>query len=251
MAKIFSRLEHFFQDYVERPVMRLFGGRLEPSDIAKHLSRQMEDERTVFSGKLVGPNYYEVQLSPEDAAQFAPYQQALIDDLADYLVDLGQRRGITLMGRPQIELMPIEGLKRGDLVVTAQLVDRSDNGRTRQFTQQMEPLSVAPADTAEPSAWLELPDRTVALSQPFLTLGRSIDNDVILEGDDVSRYHAEIKRRGSHYVLSDKSSANGTRVNNERISECILRDGDKLCFAATCVTFRMPTRSDPWKKRRR
>ncbi|MDQ4077030.1 MAG: FHA domain-containing protein [Chloroflexota bacterium] len=238
MANPLAAIEKQFERFIERPLMRLFGARLEPADIAKHLAREMEDERHLFSGKLVGPNYYEVKLSPEDAEGFESYKGTLRQDLSDYLIDLAQRRGITLLGRPEIVFVETAGMGRGDVEVRARLVDRSAEGHTRQFTQPLQAIELETSQEVSSSAWLELPDRTVALNQPYLTLGRSIDNDIILEGDDVSRHHAEIKLRGRHYVLTDLDSANGTRVNGKRITECVLQNGDEVCLAAVCMTFK-------------
>ncbi len=238
MPNPLTTLEKQFERFIERPLMRLFGGRLEPTDIAKHLSRAMEDERQIFSGKLLGPNFYEVRLSAEDAEHFKSYQSTLRQDLSDYLVDLAQRRGITLLGRPEIVFVPTDTMGRGDIEVNAQLKDRSAEGHTRQFTQPFDAVELEPQREVASSAWLELPDRTVALNQPFMTMGRSIDNDIILEGDDVSRHHAEIKLKGGHYVLTDLNSANGTRVNGKPISECVLQPNDEICLAAICMTFK-------------
>lgn len=239
MANPLSVLERQFQRFIERPLMRLLGGRLEPSDIAKYLSRAMEDERQLFSGKVVGPNHYQVRISDEDAAQFKSYEATLLKDLSEYLLDLAERRGITLLGRPEIELQAVAEMGRGDIEVTARLVDRTSDGQTRQFTRPVDVVESPGLENNAALAWLELADRTVALNQPFITLGRSIDNDVILEGDDVSRHHAQLKLRGEHYVVTDLNSANGTRVNGKRISECVLHDRDEICLAAICMTFKV------------
>lgn len=240
MLKVLAVLEEQFQRWIERPLMRLFGGQLVPADIAKHLSRVMEDERQVFAGKLIGPNYYEVHLASEDLDGFRSYEDTLVQDLADYLIDLAQRRGITLLGRPQIELIATPGLSKGDIEVSGQLKDMNADGNTRQFTQPFEQVAVEerPQEVAA-TAWLELPDRTVALDRPFMRMGRSTDNDIILEADDVSRNHAEIKLRGGRYVLTDLNSANGTRVNGERVTgEVVLQPNDEVCLAASCMTFK-------------
>lgn len=239
MSNPFAILEKQFERFIERPLLRLFGGRLEPSDIAKHLSRAMEDERQVFSGKLIGPNIYEVQLSTADAEHFKSYEATLRQDLSDYLVDLAQRRGITLLGRPEIRLVPVDRLGKGDIEVIAQLMDRNESQHTRQFTQIQPVVELDSPKAISAPAVLELPDRTVALNQPFMTIGRSIDNDIILEGEDVSRHHAQVKLKGGHYVITDLKSANGTKVNGQRISECVLRDGDEVCLAVICMRFRL------------
>jgi len=51
-----------------------------------------------------------------------------------------------------------------------------------------------------------------------LSIGRTPDNDVILNDQGVSRHHAFIRIRGQEAWLYDRDSANGTWLNDERIS---------------------------------
>lgn len=106
MRNPFTALEKQFERFIERPLRRILGGQLDQADIAKHLSRAMEDQRQVFAGKLIGPNLYEVGISNEDFNHFNSHQKILLQDLSEYLVDLAARRGITLLGRPEIQLNP-------------------------------------------------------------------------------------------------------------------------------------------------
>ena len=78
-------------------------------------------------------------------------------------------------------------------------------------------------------AWGVFVDRReIHLALPTYTLGRSLDNDIILDDPSVSRRHAQLSVSGDHYVLRDLHSRNGTFVNGQRISEVALRDGDLL-----------------------
>ena len=60
--------------------------------------------------------------------------------------------------------------------------------------------------------------------------------------DQVSSIHAELTRLGEDWLLIDDGlSRNGSFVNGERLSgRCRLRDGDRLRFGATEVTFHAP-----------
>jgi len=51
------------------------------------------------------------------------------------------------------------------------------------------------------------------------TIGRSQDNQVVLDHPRVSRYHAVIERLGRRYRIRDLRSANGVFVNEQRIRE--------------------------------
>jgi hypothetical protein len=66
------------------------------------------------------------------------------------------------------------------------------------------------------------------LDAPLTTLGRHEDCAISLDDITVSRRHAEIVRTAGGYVVRDAGSLNGTYVNNSRIDEAPLRQGDEL-----------------------
>ena len=74
------------------------------------------------------------------------------------------------------------------------------------------------------------PQAGVALSldADITRLGRHQDSEISLDDITVSRRHAAIVRTGSGYIVRDAGSLNGTYVNNARIDESPLRQGDEL-----------------------
>ena len=72
----------------------------------------------------------------------------------------------------------------------------------------------------------------------ILTIGRDPSNDLVLPDAMVSRRHAVIEHRGSQFFLRDCSSANGSVVNGDRISERGLRDGDLVAIGSMRLLFR-------------
>jgi pSer/pThr/pTyr-binding forkhead associated (FHA) protein len=67
------------------------------------------------------------------------------------------------------------------------------------------------------------------LNPDVTTAGRHPSSDIFLDDITVSRRHAEIRRRGLIYVVSDAGSLNGTYVNRQRIEqETPLQNGDEL-----------------------
>jgi cytochrome P450/NADPH-cytochrome P450 reductase len=75
--------------------------------------------------------------------------------------------------------------------------------------------------------------------QPARTLriGRAPDNDIVVAGAEVSRYHAELHLLDGTHRIVDLQSSNGTLVNGERISAALLSDGDVVSIGAS--TFRL------------
>ena len=61
-----------------------------------------------------------------------------------------------------------------------------------------------------------------------VTVGRTPDNDIVLDNRGVSRRHAQIEFGDNQAVIIDNESLNGTFVNASRISEEVLKDGDSI-----------------------
>lgn len=60
-------------------------------------------------------------------------------------------------------------------------------------------------------------------------IGRNQDNDIVLNHDRVSRYHAEIVCEDKLLKVVDKGSRNGIWVNGQRVKDSVeLKSGDKL-----------------------
>jgi HD-GYP domain-containing protein (c-di-GMP phosphodiesterase class II) len=70
-----------------------------------------------------------------------------------------------------------------------------------------------------------------------LLMGRDDRAEIQILDQGVSRRHAEIFRMGEMYFIRDLDSRNGTFVNEERIKEELLRDGDEFRIGSTVIQF--------------
>lgn len=70
-----------------------------------------------------------------------------------------------------------------------------------------------------------------------LTIGRGLDNNVVLVDDAVSIYHARIYRKGDAFCLEDLGSSNGTFLRGVRCTNNPLRNGDKIRIGVTTLAF--------------
>lgn len=68
----------------------------------------------------------------------------------------------------------------------------------------------------------------LTIDAPVTRLGRAADCEISLDDITVSRRHAEVLRDGDEYRVRDSGSLNGTYVNNQRIEEAPLHQGDEL-----------------------
>jgi pSer/pThr/pTyr-binding forkhead associated (FHA) protein len=78
----------------------------------------------------------------------------------------------------------------------------------------------------------------IALVDDSIRIGRDRKSHVQLDDATVSRYHAEIFRRGESFFLEDKKSTNGTRLNGKVVTEkVILEDKDKIAIGNAVLVF--------------
>lgn len=84
-------------------------------------------------------------------------------------------------------------------------------------------------------AIIKFDGREVPIDGDVTTIGRIPENIVSFPNDsNVSRYHAEIERRGGDHWLIDLQSSNGTTVNGKDVKgEIRLEPGDKLVFGGS------------------
>lgn len=69
------------------------------------------------------------------------------------------------------------------------------------------------------------------------TLGRDNQNDIIVNDDSVSLVHARLIEKDGHFRVLNLLSTNGTWVNNKKVSDSPLRNGDKVCFGEAEFVF--------------
>ncbi|HEY6477296.1 MAG TPA: FHA domain-containing protein, partial [Polyangia bacterium] len=74
----------------------------------------------------------------------------------------------------------------------------------------------------------DLAGMEIALDKASLVIGRTDENDVLLNHRSISRHHAKIVRDGDHYTIVDLQSANGVRVNGEDYERIELNAGDVI-----------------------
>lgn len=70
-----------------------------------------------------------------------------------------------------------------------------------------------------------------------LSIGRSNDNDIVLENRGVSRKHAMIEFNNNAAVVIDNESLNGVFVNNRKVHEEVLRDDDIITIGKYALVY--------------
>ena len=95
-----------------------------------------------------------------------------------------------------------------------------------------------------PVVILRFKDREIGrweMDRPRLRIGRTPDNDIVIDNLGVSRLHAVIEEEKGAYSVRDCDSLNGTVVNGERIPHQTLQDGDEISIGKHTIVFRVPS----------
>jgi pSer/pThr/pTyr-binding forkhead associated (FHA) protein len=89
----------------------------------------------------------------------------------------------------------------------------------------------------------DLAGTELALDKASLVIGRTDENEVVLNHRSISRHHAKIVREGDHYTIVDLQSANGVRVNGEDYERVELNPGDVVELGHVKLRFIGPLES--------
>lgn len=214
-----SRFETAAQQLLEGSFKRLFGGYIEPQEVASRLARAMEDRNS--NGRC--PDEFTVSLHPRDYAHLRQ-QSNLEADLAAAITRLAGQTGLILEQRPLIHIISSDNMKRHHLRVTA--VFQSETDAPTQLQSAVGTQNAA-AGITQLEAYLVIDGRkTVSLNKPVITLGRHNENDIIIGSATVSRKHAQLRWRFGRFILYDLSGRGQTAVNGHQIDEWPLVSGD-------------------------
>jgi hypothetical protein len=252
MSKI-ARFEALAERLVEGTFTRLFAGQLSPLEVATHLTRALEDHQVISSsGTPQAPNHYWVYLHPTDCDALALMQPTLETELAYHVSELASQADLALQSNPVIQVLPDDSLGAHQVrvearwlppdathmektrEVDAEHVESSDDSRDDVGTSENGEQEAAPP--GRPFLILD-GRRHVNLYQATVSVGRALDNDVILEDARVSRHHAQLRRRYGRYVLYDLGSSGGTKINGYPVEECVLHAGDIISLAGVQIVY--------------
>jgi hypothetical protein len=236
-----SRFESFMENMVEGSVARLFRSPVQPAEIAKRLERAMETQQTISVRRVIVPNIYRAFLNPQDFKALGLIRAEMEREMATYLAELAQERGFTMLEHPRVVLAEDADVPRRGIQVIAELASSAPpamgNDRTQIFQS-----SVGAAPQAQARGRLLLATsggaHPISLESTPLTIGRGLNNDIILEDTRVSRHHAQLRYQARRFWIADLGSTNGTYVNDEKVAERSLRDGDVISLGGLELTFK-------------
>jgi predicted component of type VI protein secretion system len=248
---VLRNLESKIAGLVEGTFSRAFRSEVRPVEIARKLAREMEEHKSLSVSRTYVPNEYRVYLSPRDRDRFAQYEQALVDELAGYLLEHARQERLALLSRPIVEFETDERLGLGEFGIQTRITrpegdepgqPEPEHGRTMVYSaagRVAEPLEERARVQAR-SALLKHDGQRMRIGPGGATIGRSRQCEVVIDDPNVSRQHAEIRPRGGSWVLTDLGSTNGSSLNGRPvIGPEVLKPGDEIELGTSRVTFEL------------
>jgi Protein of unknown function (DUF3662)/FHA domain len=256
-----KHIEKRMESLVEGVFGRAFRRQIHPVEIAKGLTKQMDEGRMVSISRTYAPNDFTVHLSREDTESIRAYQASLNDELIQYASTHAENKNYHLMTPPRIRFETEDTLRFGEFGVTAKLTGgdgprekgapQDTSGQTRIFRTEESSGGQIDQGTATISAdearrhglareivEVVLGDEKHPLEGrgPW-SVGRSQENDIVINDPNVSRRHARISRADGGFVVEDLGSTNGTLLDGAPIDRERIEGGDELTFGQSTARF--------------
>jgi hypothetical protein len=255
---VLKKLEEKIQGLFEGGFGRAFKSPVQPVELARKLVKEMENHKVISVSRVYAPNEYTIFLSPDDGQQFEAYKEHLKSDLADYLAEHARREGYDMLSRPIVIMETDEDLQVGEFGIATRMVSVPGTSEVEVEAPPAEPelsqtVIYRPAVdegtmavSADEARQLGLAKERITLTaggqvyevnKRVVLIGRSRQCDLVLPDANVSRRHAELRQRGSDYVIIDLDSTNGVEVNGKRVKTKTLVSGDVITLGTTRVRF--------------
>lgn len=190
---------------------RALNDRMMIEQLERDASRYAADPSRDILQSWAGARRKEVQaLQRRDPVTLSPAATSLVEKVASY---------------ERVQAMSVEARTRSTVTNRAAKATRA-SGDVRACLVVVH--TRAPAELG----------RRIPLDKSPTRLGRSADNEVVVDGDSASRRHAYCERTGHGWVLIDNGSRNGTHVNDSPISpSSVLRSGDLIRIGWTVFKY--------------
>lgn len=231
-----AQLETRLEKITEGLFAHIFGKRIQAHDIALQLVRALEDGLQPADdgdSRPLAPDHYTINMNPTALAQISQRYPTLPQVLSDQIIELASGAGYRLNNAPQVQLAPTPDLPANQIAIIAEHVSH-----LQSTTAAMEPIT-APSSHPHPNnpQLIISGQAAIPLNEAIINIGRSRQNDIVLNDPHISRTHVQLRLRFGQYMIFDANSQSGTFVNNVRIREHRLQPGDVIHVGDTSLVY--------------
>ena len=243
--------------------LRVYDSTIRPIEMGRRLIGVVDAQVADDTRQI--PHAYTVVLHPDDRSAFSDVERDLVRELAEAVTQHSERESYRLVEPVVVVIRDDNDVKRGSITVMPSLVSAkqpatvatpasgtstsaatgvaadSGSAATSEEAVVVQPIAASmstPVAGAITSA-IVLEDGTRhVLDTERVTIGRQSGCTIAIRDTNVSREHAQLRRRPNGWTLRDLGSTNGTKLNGVRVEgEQTLANGDVIMLGAIKVTF--------------
>jgi len=223
---VLDRFEKGVENAMQSAFAKTFKSGVKPVELAAAVKRECDARAAaVDRNRTVAPNEYVIALSPADLETVSAWgDEALAHELQDSLEEHARTQRYAFVGSVDVAFHLDESLATGRYAVTS----KTTRGPVAPATSP-DPLSRFPL--------LEIDGQRYNLTGATTVIGRGTESDIVVDDNGVSRRHVSFEVTPDGTILTDMGSTNGTFVEEQRITEVTLVDGNSIRIGRTPIMY--------------
>jgi len=228
-----DELESRLQSLLEVHLLKYMPGYKVEDGIAQQLAATLRRNLKENDGVSYAPNLFMIVAHPSTLARWHT-KPRLLKELANALYIAGKESGFLFSIKPTLITTTDMNMPTDGVSIIASFSDEILS-ETHGISLAMPP---AASGKAPGNAFLIVEGtKIVPLTRSVISIGRRLDNTIIINDPRVSRAHAQLRIVKGHYVLFDLNSSGGTFVNDHRIDQAVLNPGDVVSLSGVPLIF--------------
>ena len=223
---VLDRFERGVENVVNAAFSRSSRSGIKPIDFASALRKEADAKAAaVDRTRTVAPNEYDIHVSPDDHAQIVDWgDDALAREFEATLHDHADLQRYAFVGSVTVRFVEDEELAPGRF-------------RVQSRSTRSPAVEATGASAGARRPLIDVDGKRFHLTGETTTIGRGTEADIVVEDTGISRLHARLEVTEFGTILTDLDSTNGTFVEDQRIKEATLLDGNAITIGRTTIMY--------------
>lgn len=223
---VLDRFEKGVENVMQSAFAKTFRSGVKPVELSSALKRECDARAAVVDrARTVVPNEYVIALSAADMESVDAWgADALAREFEDALHDHAERQRYSFVGGVSVRFEQDPSLQTGRYSISSRSTRAAAAPATARGSQSRYPL-------------LDIDGKRYHLTGNVTVVGRGSEADIVVDDTGVSRQHIRFERTEYGTILSDLGSTNGTFVEDQRIREVTLLDGNAITIGRTTIVY--------------
>ena len=223
---VMDRFERGVENVMNTAFAKTFRSSVKPVEIVSALKKEAERRaEAVDRTRTVVPNEYDVLLNEKDYDAIVDWgEQALRHECEDALKGHAEFQRYSFVGSLSVRFVHDPSLSTGRFTVNS----RSTRGPA---------APVVGLNQTSRHPLLDIDGERYSLTGEVTVIGRGTEADIVVDDTGVSRRHVKFEVTDFGTILTDLGSTNGTYVEDEKVKEVTLVDGNAVTIGRTVIMY--------------